>query len=112
MIHVHDDADVQRETTLRDDGDVQTTTTIYAEDLHVPERLIAAPAAGVFRSVSDGVTAAGEIVHEGQVVGTIEVTGDTVPVTSPHAGHLMGLLAYPGERVRTAQPLAWIRVHP
>lgn len=96
---------------VHDDGDVQTAT-IHAEDLHVPERLIAAPAAGVFRSVSDDMTGAGEIVHEGQVVGTIEITGDTVPVTSPHAGCLMGLLAYPGERVRSAQPLAWVRVHP
>jgi biotin carboxyl carrier protein len=83
-----------------------------AEDLHVPERLIAAPAAGVFRAAGpDVVTSEGEIVHAGQQVGIIEVTGDTVSVTSPHTGFLMGLLALPGERVRADQPLAWVRVH-
>jgi biotin carboxyl carrier protein len=38
------------------------------------------------------------------------VTGGDVPVTSPHTGFLMGLLALPGERVRADQPLAWVRV--
>jgi biotin carboxyl carrier protein len=84
---------------------------LVAEDLDIPERLIAAPAAGVFRSLPpEVVTTEGEIVNAGQVVGTIEVTGDDVPVTSPHTGFLMGLLALPGERVRADQPLAWVRV--
>jgi biotin carboxyl carrier protein len=56
------------------------------------------------------VTAEGEIVYSGQHMGTIEVTDGTVPVTSPHTGFLMGLLALPGERVRADQPLAWVRV--
>ena len=82
-----------------------------AEDLHVPERLIAAPAAGVFRAAApEVVTAEGEIVYSGQQMGTIEVTDGAVPVTSPHTGFLMGLLALPGERVRADQPLAWVRV--
>ena len=84
---------------------------LYAEDIHVPERLIAAPAAGVFRSYPpEVVTSEGEIVRAGQVLGTIEATGQAVPVTSPHTGFLMGLLAHPGERVRTSQPVAWVRV--
>jgi len=91
-------------------GDARVTA-IHAEDLHVPERLIAAPTAGVFRSAPpEVVTSEGEIVEAGQVLGTIEVTGDTVPVTSPHTGFLMGLLAHPGERVRSSQPLAWVRI--
>jgi len=82
-----------------------------AEDLDVLERLIAAPAAGVFRAAPpEVVTAEGEIVHRGQHMGTIEVTDGVVPVTSPHTGFLMGLLALPGERVRADQPLAWVRV--
>ncbi|MGH9229668.1 MAG: biotin/lipoyl-containing protein [Acidimicrobiales bacterium] len=82
-----------------------------AEDLHVPERLIAAPSAGVFRAAApEVVTAEGEIVYSGQHVGTIEVTDGAIPVTSPHTGFLMGLLALPGERVRADQPLAWVRV--
>lgn len=90
-------------------GDVQLTD-IHAEDLHVPERLIAAPAAGVFRTAPpETVTSEGEIVQAGQVLGSIEAMGESVPVTSPHTGFLMGLLALPGERVRSAQPLAWVR---
>ncbi|HZA00573.1 MAG TPA: biotin/lipoyl-containing protein [Acidimicrobiales bacterium] len=82
-----------------------------ADDLHLPERLIAAPAAGVFRlAAPDVITAEGEIVRSGQRVGTIEVTGGEVAVTSPHTGFLMGLLALPGERVRADQPLAWVRL--
>ena len=84
---------------------------IHAEDLHVPERLIAAPTAGVFHTAPpEVVTSEGEIVQAGQVLGSIEAMGETVPVTSPHTGFLMGLLAFPGERVRSAQPLAWVRV--
>ena len=84
---------------------------VSAEEVHVPERLIAAPAAGVFRAAPpEVVTTEGEIVHAGQVVGAIEVTGGEVSVTSAHTGFLMGLLALPGERVRADQPLAWVRV--
>jgi biotin carboxyl carrier protein len=95
--------------------DPLTAITSYdepiAEDLHVPERLIAAPAAGVFRAAApEVVTAEGEIVYSGQQMGIIEVTDGAVPVTSPHTGFLMGLLALPGERVRADQPLAWVRV--
>ncbi|HEX2564542.1 MAG TPA: biotin/lipoyl-containing protein [Acidimicrobiales bacterium] len=95
--------------------DPLTAITSYdepiAEDLDVLERLIAAPAAGVFRAAGpEVVTAEGEIVYSGQQMGTIEVTDGTVPVTSPHTGFLMGLLALPGERVRADQPLAWVRV--
>jgi biotin carboxyl carrier protein len=91
--------------------DPADTMAVSAEEVHVPERLIAAPAAGVFRaSPPELVTAEGEIVHAGQVVGAIEVTGGSVTVTSAHTGFLMGLLALPGERVRADQPLAWVRV--
>ncbi|HET8621733.1 MAG TPA: biotin/lipoyl-containing protein [Acidimicrobiales bacterium] len=84
---------------------------VSAEEVHVPERLIASPTAGVFRAAPpEVVTAEGEIVHAGQVMGAIEVTGGSVEVTSAHTGFLMGLLALPGERVRADQPLAWVRV--
>ena len=82
-----------------------------AEEVYMPERLIPAPAAGVFHAAApEVVTTEGEIVHAGQVVGSIEVTGGSVTVTSAHIGFLMGLLALPGERVRAEQPLAWVRV--
>jgi predicted deacylase len=82
-----------------------------AEDLCVPERLIAAPAAGVFRLLPpEVVTSEGEIVQAGQVMGAIDRNAGAVDVVSPHTGFLMGLLALPGERVRDGQPLAWVRV--
>jgi biotin carboxyl carrier protein len=85
--------------------------TALAEDLHVPERLIAAPAAGVFTLLPpDVITSEGEIVQAGQTMGYIERNAGQVTVVSPHTGFLMGLLALPGERVRDGQPLAWVRV--
>jgi biotin carboxyl carrier protein len=82
-----------------------------AEDLRVPERLIAAPVAGTFSLLPpDVITSEGEIVRAGQQLGEIERNAGTVPVVSPHTGFLMGLLALPGERVRHGQPLAWVRV--
>ena len=92
-------------------NDFSDMSTICAEEVHVPERLIAAPTAGVFQAAPpEIVTAEGEIVQAGQVVGSIQITDGTVSVTSAHTGFLMGLLAMPGERVRADQPLAWVRV--
>jgi hypothetical protein len=77
----------------------------------IDERLIAAPAAGVFRVLPpEVVTSEGEIVQSGQVMGSIERNAGAIDVVSPHTGFLMGLLALPGERVRDGQPLAWVRV--
>lgn len=82
-----------------------------AEDPQIPERLIAAPVAGVFTVLPpETVTSEGEIVNEGQVMGAIERNAGPVRVVSPHTGFLMGLLALPGEHVRAHQPLAWVRV--
>lgn len=98
-------------SSQRATADVFDISTICAEEVHVPERLIAAPTAGVFQAAPpEVVTAEGEIVHAGQVVGSIQITDGTVSVTSAHTGFLMGLLAMPGERVRADQPLAWVRV--
>jgi biotin carboxyl carrier protein len=85
--------------------------TALAEDLHVPERLIAAPAAGVFTLLPpDVITSEGEIVQAGQALGHIERNDGSITVVSPHTGFLMGLLALPGERVRDGQPVAWVRI--
>ena len=87
-----------------------TITTLYAEELRVPERLIVAPAGGLFRPLPpETVTTEGEIVAEGQTVGMVSVSGDDVPVRSAFRGWMMGLLAVEGERVREGQPVAWLR---
>ncbi len=99
------------------------TRSVRGEDLEVPERVILAPAVGVFQPLgpeappaveeggveADGV-ALGEVITEGQVVGVVEARGHAHPVRSAFTGFLVGMLAHPGERVREGQPVAWIRV--
>lgn len=80
------------------------------EELLVPERVIVAPALGVFQPLpAEVVTSEGEIVDAGQAIGTVTVGGEAVPVESAFTGFLMGMLAVPGERVREGQPIAWLR---
>lgn len=87
------------------------TATVLAqgEQLGVPERVILAPAVGVFHPVDDR-TSEGEVVEEGQVVGIVEVGDRKLPVRSAFTGRLVGMMAHPGERVREGQPVAWLRV--
>ena len=82
----------------------------HGEQLAVPERVVVAPAVGVFRPLPpETVTAEGELVREGQELGVVEGPGLRLAVRSPFSGFLMGLLAHPGERVREGQPVAWLR---
>ena len=74
------------------------------EQLRVLERLIVAPAVGVFEPV-DGQDA----VNEGEAVGHVVVSGERIPVRSRFTGALIGMLAVDGERVREGQPVAWLR---
>lgn len=86
------------------------TTHHQGDDLRLATRLIVAPEAGAFRPLTpDTVTAEGEIVHQGQVVGIVEGPGRQVEVTSFCTGFLMGMLVESGERVRPGQPVAWLR---
>lgn len=81
------------------------------ESLDVLERLVVSPALGVFRPRPPRiVTTEGELVAAGQHLGVVECSGVEVAVVSRFAGFLMGMLAYPGERVREGQPVAWLRV--
>jgi biotin carboxyl carrier protein len=93
---------------------ITTQTTTHddlGEQLAMPERVVIAPAVGIFRPLPpESVTAEGELVTEGQAIGTIEVVGESRVVHSPFTGFLMGMLASAGERVRKGQPVAWLRV--
>lgn len=76
------------------------------EGLDVEERLIVAPAVGIFRPLE----LSNSEVECGQAIGVVESVGaEPRPVHSPHAGWLKGLLAKGGERVRAGQPVAWLR---
>jgi biotin carboxyl carrier protein len=77
------------------------------ETLTVPERMIVAPVVGIFRShgVADGVE-----LNAGDEIGVVEGPGTACPILSPFEGTLMGMLAHTGERLRSGQPIAWLRV--
>jgi biotin carboxyl carrier protein len=84
---------------------------VQGERLLVPERVIVAPAVGRFAPLPpETITAEGEVVTPGQMIGTIEGPGASVPVRSPFRGFLMGMLVAEGERVQEGQPVAWLRI--
>jgi biotin carboxyl carrier protein len=74
------------------------------EELRVLERLIVAPAVGVFEPVDSQ-----DAVNEGDAVGHVVVSGERIAVRSRFTGALIGMLAVNGERVREGQPVAWLR---
>lgn len=76
----------------------------HGEHLYVSERMVISPCAGVFQPTESGATD-GQAIEVGTVLG--QVSG--VDVRSPFAGRLMGMLALPGERVQSGQPVAWLR---
>jgi [acyl-carrier-protein] S-malonyltransferase len=80
---------------------------LTGEHIAVPERMIVAPAVGVFRP--RGVEA-GATIAVGDIVGVVEGPGTREPVRSAFAGTVMGVLVHPGERLRAGQPVAWMRV--
>ncbi len=79
----------------------------HGEHLYVSERMVISPCAGVFQPTGASAAAAAE--GEPIMVGTILGTVGAVDVQSPFSGWLMGMLALPGERVQTGQPVAWLR---
>ena len=84
-----------------------TIVPLHGERVAVPERMIVAPVVGVFRpnEVGEGVE-----LQAGDEIGYVEGPGTSCPVRSPFGGTLMGMLAHPGERLRSGQPIAWLRV--
>lgn len=78
---------------------------LEGENLHVTERLVVSPAAGVFEPAAS--IEPGSTVDVGQVIGSV----GSNEVISPFAGSLMGVLALTGERVMPRQPIAWLRTN-
>ncbi|MDQ6945856.1 MAG: ACP S-malonyltransferase [Actinomycetota bacterium] len=79
----------------------------HGEHLYVSERMVISPCAGVFQptGASGAAAAEGEPIEVGTILGHVAGT----EVRSPFAGWLMGMLALPGERVQSGQPVAWLR---
>lgn len=86
---------------LSGDGPLHEYALAHAgEHLYMSERVVVSPATGIFEPVPLAAT-----IEVGEVVGTV----GGADVRTPFAGALMGLLALPGERVVTGQPVAWLR---
>jgi len=98
---------------------------VPGEVLAVPERVIVAPAVGVFHPlaatdvdltaagtglVGDTPRPPGTLISAGQAIGVVEGPGSSTPVRSPFGGFLVAMLAHRGERVREGQPVAWLRL--
>ncbi|MFM7046772.1 MAG: ACP S-malonyltransferase [Actinomycetota bacterium] len=75
------------------------------EHLFVVERLVVAPAAGLFEPRND--LQDGARIDVGTVLGRV---GDT-EVRSPFAGILQSFIAHSGERLALREPVAWLRTH-
>ena len=78
---------------------------LHGETLLVPERVIIAPAVGVFRPRMVDPSGA---VCEGDEIGVVEGPGTSASVRSPFEGTIMGMLVHEGERLRQGQPVAWL----
>jgi hypothetical protein len=79
-------------------------TTPAGETLYVLERVIVAPATGVFHQLNRSEVTCGD------VIGTVQSLGMATAIASPFHGALVGFLALEGERVRRGQPVAWLRL--
>ena len=79
------------------------STAHEGEHLFVAERLIVAPAAGLFTPLAG--LADGARIEVGTVIGHV---GD-VEVRSPFSGLLQNFIAHSGERLALREPVAWMR---
>ncbi len=76
------------------------------EHLHMAERLVVSPAAGVFSPAERWrENLAGSRVEVGEVLGTV----GTEEIRSRFSGVVMGIIAHDGEQVLASQPIAWLR---
>jgi biotin carboxyl carrier protein len=81
------------------------------ETLSITERIIVAPAVGVFQRLQgDGQMVAGDLIDCGDIVGIVKSLQTCTPVRSPFHGRLVAIVALDGERLRPGQPVAWLRV--
>jgi biotin carboxyl carrier protein len=79
------------------------------EKLSIPDRLIVAPAVGVFhRLAGDDALRPGKPIGRGDVLGIIRSLGTSTVVQSSFKGSLVGIVAADGERLRAGQPVAWL----
>ncbi len=80
------------------------TQPAFGEHLHVQERMVVAPADGTFEpELESGAIA------KNQLIGYVYGPGFRQEILSPFDGEIIGLRAHHGERLRTGEPVAWLR---
>ncbi len=83
------------------------TRHLAGEAMSIPERMIVAPGVGRFRLTA--LVYSGVLLEAGDQIGVIEGPASSHAVCSPFRGQLIGVLADTGERLRTGEPVAWLR---
>ena len=77
---------------------------LHGEILAVPERVIVAPAVGVFRPPGRDPDGERDVIAAGQAIGVVEGPGASTPVRSPFRGSLMGCWPAPASGSARASP--------
>lgn len=78
---------------------------LEGEHLFATERLVVSPAAGVFSPSADCLP--GTAITVGHKLGKV----GSRDVVSSFSGEVIGVLALEGERVKSSQPIAWLRTN-
>jgi biotin carboxyl carrier protein len=82
---------------------------VHAERVHLDERLVVSPRAGVFfPSYTEVRPEEAAMVAVGDEIGVVVQNGEKHPVHCQFTGQLMGLMAAPGQRVQANEPVAWL----
>lgn len=98
--------EVERLADVASASSPRPPTSPEGEHLHMAERLVVSPAAGVFSPAERWrENLAGSRVEVGEVLGTV----GSEEIRSRFAGVVMGIIAHDGEQLVASQPIAWLR---
>ncbi len=106
LVAVSGPDEVERLADVASPSSPRPPTSPEGEHLHMAERLVVSPAAGVFSpSERWRENLAGSRVEVGEVLGTV----GSEEIRSRFAGVVMGIIAHDGEQLVASQPIAWLR---
>ncbi|HVL04205.1 MAG TPA: ACP S-malonyltransferase [Acidimicrobiales bacterium] len=98
--------DVERLAEVATQSPPRPSASPDGEHLHMAERLVVSPAAGVFCPAERWrENLAGSRVEVGEVLGTV----GSEEIRSRFSGVVMGIIAHDGEQLVASQPIAWLR---
>jgi len=98
--------DVERLAEVATQSPPRSSASPDGEHLHMAERLVVSPAAGVFCPAARWrENLAGSRVEVGEVLGTV----GSEEIRSRFSGVVMGIIAHDGEQLVASQPIAWLR---